>query len=108
MIKIYVHVKISLNVLGMNASNLSIYYQLPEYIGMGVAEFFVTLAYYEFAYYAAPRSAQSLFMSLRFCSVGVSSMIGRAYIYLFPTISFQLDFSVSVTLNNLFSLFSVL
>ena len=79
----------------MNASNLTVYAQLPQYIGIGIAEFFATLACYEFAYYAAPSSAQSLFMSLRFCSMGVSSFIGSAYLALFPTPSIDLNFSVS-------------
>jgi hypothetical protein len=34
-------------------------------------------------------------MSLRFCSIGISSFIGAVYINLFPTPSFKLDFSVS-------------
>lgn len=53
---------------------------------------------YEFAFYAAPRSAQSLFMSLRFCSLGTASFIGAAYVAGFSTHSkiITLNFSVSI------------
>lgn len=43
------------------------------------------VASYEFVYFAAPRSAQSLFMSLRFSAVGISSFIGIAYSNAFLT-----------------------
>ncbi len=46
---------------------------------MGFSELFATVASYEFAYYAAPRSAQTLFMSLHFCTVGLSSFIDMEY-----------------------------
>ncbi|CAF4601627.1 unnamed protein product [Rotaria sp. Silwood1] len=82
-----------------NESTLSIYFQLLQYIFLGFSELFATVATYEFAYFAAPRSAQSLFMSLRFCSLGISSFIGTAYITAFPTTSFIMDFSVNYRLN---------
>ena len=62
---------------------------------MGLSELFIMVASFEYAYFAAPRSAQSLFMSLRFCSAGISSFIGAAYVAYYPSPSFQLDFGVS-------------
>jgi hypothetical protein len=56
---------------------------------------FAMVASFEYAYYAAPRSAQTLFMSLRFCSLGVSSFIATGYFAIFSKISSGLDFSVS-------------
>jgi hypothetical protein len=67
---------------------------------MGVSELFVMVASFEFAYLAAPRSAQTLFMSLRFCAIGLSSFIGTGYIAAFKTKSSSLDFTVSIEIAN--------
>ncbi len=80
-------------------SSLSVYYLLLLHILMGLSELFAMVASYEFAYFAAPRSAQSLFMSLRFVSIGISSLIGSGFIAAFPTTSFNLDFSVSIKIE---------
>lgn len=64
---------------------------------MGVSELFVMVASYEFAYFAAPRSAQTLFMSLRFLTIGLSSFIGSGYIAAFKSDEYSLDFAVSLT-----------
>ncbi len=95
---------ISSNILASNSSSLSIYAQLPQNIGMGLSELFAMVASYEFAYLAAPRSGQSLFMSLRFCSLGISSFISTVYMYVFPTTSFVLNFSVSIKSRTIFPL----
>lgn len=76
-------------------SNLTIYYQIPSNILMGFSELFLMVASFEFAYYASPRSAQTLFMSLRFCSLGISSFVGSLFIYVFPRTDIYLDFTVS-------------
>ena len=67
------------------AADMSIFFQLPQYIGVGLSEVFTSVASLEFAYLAAPQSAQSLIMSLRFCSAGLSSFFGSAMIVLFST-----------------------
>ena len=74
---------------------LSIFVQLPQYFLMGLSEVFAMVASYEFAYMAAPRSAQSLIMSIRFCSLGVSSFIGEGYVELFGMKRDAFDFDVS-------------
>lgn len=74
---------------------MSIYWQLPQYVGMGLSELFASVASYEFAYLAAPRAAQSLFMSLSFCSSGVASFFAIVYIQVFPATDIDIDFKVS-------------
>ncbi|CAF3386932.1 unnamed protein product [Rotaria sp. Silwood1] len=67
------------------AADMSIFYQFPQYISIGLSEVFASVASFEFAYLAAPQSAQSLVMSLRFCSVGLSSFLGSAYISIYES-----------------------
>lgn len=69
--------------LDTNVSSLLIYAQIPQYTTMGLSEIFAMTASYEFAYYAARRSAQSLLMSLRFFLLGVLSFIGALCIYIY-------------------------
>ncbi|CAF2586135.1 unnamed protein product [Rotaria sp. Silwood2] len=68
------------------AADMSILYQFPQYISIGLSEVFTSVASLEFAYLAAPQSAQSLVMSLRFCSVGLSSFLGSAYINIYENV----------------------
>jgi hypothetical protein len=58
------------------------------------------VASYEYAYFAAPLSAQSLFMSLHFCAIGIASFIGTAYMAIIPLVSLKFDFSVSMKNSN--------
>ena len=63
---------------------------------MGFSEIFAMVASFEFAYLAAPRSAQSLIMSLRFCSLGLSSFIDDAYVRAIMSNNEKFKFEVSV------------
>ena len=67
------------------AANMSVFYQFPQYVGIGLSEVFASVASLEFAYLASPRSAQSLIMSLRFCSAGLSSFFGSGIVALLST-----------------------
>lgn len=69
----------------MNVSELSIYAQIPQYISLGFADLFGTLATFQFAYFIAPRSAQSFFMSLYFLSRSVGNYILGAYMDILST-----------------------
>ncbi|UJR14010.1 hypothetical protein I4U23_001009 [Adineta vaga] len=62
------------------AANMSVFFQFPQYVGIGLSEVFTSVASLEFAYLAAPQSAQSLIMSLRFCSAGLSSFFGSGIV----------------------------
>ena len=96
-------------ILESENSNLSIYVQLPQNIFIGFSQVFVIVASYEYAYLAAPLSAQSLFMSLHFCSTGASLFLNSAYIYFFPHAEVDLDFEVNIkNINDVVSLFYVL
>ena len=71
---------------------MSIFYQFPQYISVGVSEVFTSVASLEFAYLAAPSSAQSLIMSLRFCSAGIAAFLGAIYIGIFISVKENLTF----------------
>jgi len=71
---------------------MSIFYQFPQYISIGLSEVFASVASLEFAYLAAPPSAQSLIMSLRFCSAGLSAFLGSLYVGIFVTVKESLNF----------------
>lgn len=66
---------------------------------MGSAETFTSVASFEFAYFSAPTSAQSLFMSLHFFSAGVASFLSQALIAILSRIyenkDTDFDFNVS-------------
>jgi dipeptide/tripeptide permease len=66
---------------------MSVFYQFPQYITIGLSEVFTAVASLEFAYLAAPQSAQSLVMSLRFTSAGLSSFLGSAYVTIYESIN---------------------
>jgi len=58
------------------------------------------LATFEFAYFVAPRSAQSLFMSIHYISKGVSSFAILGYTSILSKYSFDLKFTVSIQLEK--------
>lgn len=79
----------SFDVLGntnYTAADMSIFYQFPQYLALGLSEVFASVASLEFAYLAAPQSAQSLVMSLRFTSTGVSSFLASGYVSIYKSI----------------------
>jgi dipeptide/tripeptide permease len=65
---------------------MSIFYQFPQYLTIGLSEVFTSIASMEFAYLAAPQSAQSFVMSMRFTSAGLSSFLGSGYINIYKII----------------------
>ena len=89
---------IAVNLLEENAtiSNLHIYAEVPQCIGLGIAQTFGLLASLEFAYFIAPRSAQSLFMSLHFIARILSEDIVDEYMNSLSDTNYGLNFSVSV------------
>ena len=117
---IHLDLKAPLSILAARQSKLSVFWQLPQNIFMGLSEIFAMVASFEYAFFAAPRSAQTLFMSLRFCFLGISSFAAAGYMAAFATKKSSidgkpfLDFEVSIDLKLfvffivfLFKLFSV-
>lgn len=84
-------------------AHMWILYQFPQYMAIGASEVFTAVASLEFAYLAAPQSAHSLIMSLRFCSAGIAAFIASIYVTVFAEA--QQNFIVNnEQVNHLFCL----
>ena len=77
-------------------SDIHVYYLLPQNFALGFSQLFAMVASYEYAYLAAPLSAQSLFMSLHFCSAGIAQFIGVAYAVVIDEFGASTNFGVSI------------
>ena len=59
-----------------NASDMSIFWQVPQYVLSGCAEVLTTVTSREFAYTEAPSSMQGVVMGVNFVSVGLGGFLG--------------------------------
>ena len=79
----------------VDAPNLTIFAQLPQDITIGIGQLFNLLASFEFAYYVAPHSAKSLFMTMQNVVPIIASYMSVLFNNMLSKYNYTLDFSVS-------------
>lgn len=91
----------------LTSSNLTMFAHVPVDTIIGIAQTFNLLASYEFAYFVAPRSAQSTFMSFHTITIVAASYTEDAFDDILASHNYTINFTVNIELSiELFSFLS--
>ncbi|XP_047141705.1 solute carrier family 15 member 4 isoform X2 [Hydra vulgaris] len=63
------------NIMSVNASDMSIFYQVPQYMFIGLSEIFVVIPGLKYAYCESPKSMQSLVTSILYLVYGLGAFL---------------------------------
>ena len=83
------HISQVINNVTYDGVNISIFWQVPQYMLVGVAEAFASIAGLEYAYSAAPHTFRGMIMGLFYSMEGIGSFLGVAFLQLVAPLWFN-------------------
>ncbi|XP_072018287.1 solute carrier family 15 member 4-like [Amphiura filiformis] len=73
-----------------NASTLSVFVQIPEYMLVGASEVFTSIAGLEFAYSQSPTYMQGIVMGMWLATIGLGNYVGSLYVTIVNSVTREL------------------
>ncbi|XP_065663466.1 solute carrier family 15 member 4 isoform X4 [Hydra vulgaris] len=80
------------NIMTVSASNMSIFYQVPQYMFIGLSEIFIVIPGLKYAYCESPKSMQSLVTSILYLVNGLGAFLSSMLIFiveLYPVFNYS-------------------